>query len=132
LRSIKTCEGIQGDKQFNFWWVRGKGMILFLGWLFNTGNLDILFINILRNGHKNLMFLTLVPWKIFVITIIAKTLELEFNHFCPSQFLYLERSGGIGGSSARNKRGFFVLGRDDMLCFLGSFSSFQPSLWVNR
>jgi hypothetical protein len=42
------------------------------------------------------MFLTLVPWKIFFMTIIAKALELAFNHFYPGQFLDLEWSGRRG------------------------------------
>jgi hypothetical protein len=47
--------------------------------------------------------------------------------------MYLERSGSrgkIGGSRMRNKGGFFVLGGDKLLCFIGSFNSFQPSLGV--
>jgi hypothetical protein len=43
----------------------------------------------------------------------------------------LERSGRrgrIGGSSARNKGRFSVLGGDNLLGLLGLFSSFQPSL----
>jgi hypothetical protein len=48
------------------------------------GTDHILFRNIFENGHKYFLFLTLVPQKIFFITIIAKTLQLAFNHFRPS------------------------------------------------
>jgi hypothetical protein len=44
-------------------------------------------LNILRYGHKNILFLTLVSRKIFVITIITKAFELAFNHFGLGQFL---------------------------------------------
>jgi hypothetical protein len=47
----------------------------------------------------------------------------------------LERSGRrgrIGRSSVRNKGGFLVLGGDNLLGFLGSLSSFQPSLRVSH
>jgi hypothetical protein len=49
----------------------------------HRGSLDLFFRNILRDGHKNILFLTLVPQEIFVITIITKALELAFNHFFP-------------------------------------------------
>jgi hypothetical protein len=91
-----------------------------------------LFINnILIDGHKQLLFLTLVPQKIFFITIITKTLELAFNYFCPGYFLDLER-GGMRGRSGRvrerRESGFAVLVKNNMVCFLGTLSSFQPSL----
>jgi len=45
--------------------------------------------------------------------------------------LDLEGSGRevrISGSRARNKRGIFVLGKNNLLGLFGTFSSFQPSL----
>jgi hypothetical protein len=45
------------------------------------GGLELFLRNILRDGHKQLFFNTLVPRKIFIITIITMTLELEFHHF---------------------------------------------------
>jgi hypothetical protein len=81
------------------------------------------------------MLLTLVPEKLFVITIIEKTFELVFNHFFPSIFMDLERfflRGKIGGSRVGNKRGFLVLGKDKLLCFFDVFSSFQPSLGMSH
>jgi hypothetical protein len=43
----------------------------------------------------------------------------------------LEGSGRgvrISGSRERNKRGFFVLGKNNLLGFFGMFSSFLPSI----
>jgi hypothetical protein len=57
---------------------------------------------------KNFCSLHLCP-KIFFITIIAKALELAFNHFCLGQFMDLEwsgRRGGSGGFRVGNKGGF--------------------------
>jgi len=48
------------------------------------GVLYLFFKNILIDGHKQLFFLTLVPRKIFVITIITKALQMAFNHFISS------------------------------------------------
>ena len=50
---------------------------------------NILFQNILCDGHKNILFLMLVSWKIFFIAIITKAFELAFIHFSPIQFLDL-------------------------------------------
>jgi hypothetical protein len=36
--------------------------------------------------------------------------------------------GKIGRSTMRNKRGFLVPRRDNLLCFLGMFISFKASL----
>jgi hypothetical protein len=65
---------MKGNKWVNFRWVSkilggiGKGGFL------NKGNYHILFRNILKYVHKYIFFLTLVPQKIFFITIIANTL----------------------------------------------------------
>jgi hypothetical protein len=40
--------------------------------------------------------------------------------------------GRIGRSRERKKRGFLVLGKNNLLCFFGMFSSFQPSLGVSH
>jgi hypothetical protein len=43
----------------------------------------------------------------------------------------LERGGmrgRIGRSRKRKKRGFSVLGKDNLLCLFSTFSSFQPSM----
>jgi hypothetical protein len=91
--------------------------------------------NILKHSHKNLMFLTCVPRKTLVITIITKTLNLAFNHFIPSQFLYLEGSGKSSGKrefSVRNKGCFSVLGGDNLFFFLVPFCSLQPNLGVRH
>jgi hypothetical protein len=40
--------------------------------------------------------------------------------------------GKNGRSREGNKRGFFVLGKEKMFFFFGSFSSFQPSLGVSH
>jgi hypothetical protein len=73
----------------------------------------------------------LLPRKVFLITSIAKTLELVFIHFHPCQFFDLERSGRrgrIGGYRVGNRSKFFFLGKDDPLCLLGTLSCFQASL----
>jgi hypothetical protein len=49
--------------------------------------------------------------------------------------LDLERSGRrgrIGRARAGNKSGFFVLGKDDMLCHPDTFSFFQPSIGASH
>jgi hypothetical protein len=49
--------------------------------------------------------------------------------------LDLERRGlrGKGGVfRAGNKNSFSTLGQDDLLCLLGTFSGFQPSLWASH
>jgi hypothetical protein len=72
-----------------------------------------------------------MPRKIFVITIIIKVVELAFIHFFPGQFLDLQwsgRRGWSGGFKAGKKGWFSVLRRDNVLCFLSSFSSFHPTL----
>jgi hypothetical protein len=38
------------------------------------------------------------------------------------------KGGRIGGSRERKKRGFFVLGKNNLLGFFGTFSSFQIHL----
>jgi hypothetical protein len=53
------------------------------------GSLDLFFINILRDGNTNILFLTLVPREIFFITIITKDLELVFNNLILGKFLDL-------------------------------------------
>jgi hypothetical protein len=54
----------------------------------STGGVsNIFFLNILRDGHKEILFLTFAAWEIFVITIIAEAFELVFSHFSPGQFL---------------------------------------------
>jgi hypothetical protein len=83
LGNKEASEGIQKNNGSTFGGSEG-GVRSIVGVALHMGNIGILFKNILINGHKKLMFLTLVPWKIFVITIIAKTLELAFNHLCPS------------------------------------------------
>jgi hypothetical protein len=78
----------------------------------------LLFRNILIHSHKNIFFLTLVPQKILVITIITKTLKLAFNHFILSQFMDIEgsgRKGGKGGFRERNK-GVFMVWEDTTYC----------------
>ena len=47
---------------------------------------------------KNLLFLILVPRKIFVIKIITKAFESAFIHFGPGQFLDLEWSRRRSGN----------------------------------
>jgi hypothetical protein len=42
------------------------------------------------------LFLTLLPRKLFVITIIIKALDFGFNHFFPGQFMDLQWSGRRG------------------------------------
>jgi hypothetical protein len=51
------------------------------------GSVIIVFLNILRDGHKEILFLTFVAWEIFVITVITEAFELAFNHFSLGQFL---------------------------------------------
>jgi hypothetical protein len=102
------------------------------GGLFNKGNCHIFFRNIFRNGHKKFLFLTLVPRKIFFITIIEKTIWLEFIHFILVNFRTLRGvAGGLGlvGRGRGTKDGFFVLGKN-LLGLFGTFSSLQPSLRV--
>jgi hypothetical protein len=72
-----------------------------------------------------------VAREIFFITIITKAFELAFNHFIPDQFLDLYWSGGSSGIywfSVRDKGGFLVLRRYNLLCLFGSFSSLHPTL----
>jgi len=52
-----------------------------VGVVLPLGKFDLLINNILIDGHKNIMFLTLVSQ---FITIIEKALELVFIHFYPS------------------------------------------------
>jgi hypothetical protein len=83
----------------------------------------------------SLCYLYLCLLKTFFITIIEKTLDLAFNHFFPCYFIDLDmsgRRGRIGILSVKNKGGFVVLGGDNLLGFLGSLSSFQPSLRVSH
>jgi hypothetical protein len=77
------------------------------------GNICLVFKKILIHSHKKLMFLTLVPQKILVITIIKNTLKLAFNHFGLTQFMDLKGSGRRGGKGmfrAMNKECFSGLG----------------------
>jgi hypothetical protein len=77
------------------------------------GNIFLFLRKIPRHSHKNIFFLTPVPQKILVITIITKTLNLPFIHFSLSEFLDLEGSGRRsreGGFRARNKGWFSGLG----------------------
>jgi hypothetical protein len=51
------------------------------------------------------LFFALVPQKVFIITTIAKSLELAFDYFFLNLFLDLERSGlrgRIGELRVRN------------------------------
>jgi hypothetical protein len=59
------------------------------------------------------MFLTLVPCKIFVITIIAKTLELVFIHFFPVNLWILRgvAGGAILVGLGKEERRVFLFGR---------------------
>jgi hypothetical protein len=110
LESREASESMQGNEWFNFGWPNGLRGSIGKGGLFNKWNCHIFFGNIFENGHNFIFFLTPVSQKIFFITIIAKTLQLAFNHFSPSSFLDLEgsdRGVRISGSRARNKRGFF-------------------------
>jgi hypothetical protein len=84
LWSRESSEGIQVNEWVKFRWVSGILGSIRKGRLLNKGKYHILFKNIFRNGHKKFLFLTLVPQKIFFITIIEKILQLEFNHFNPS------------------------------------------------
>jgi hypothetical protein len=74
LWSREANEGMQGNEWFNFRWVSGLLGSIKNGGLFNKWNYHIFFRNIFGNDHKRFLFLTLVPWKIFFITIIEKTL----------------------------------------------------------
>jgi hypothetical protein len=38
-----------------------------------------------------------------------------------------DRGVRISGSRARNKRGFLVLGKNNLMCLFSTLSSFQPS-----
>jgi hypothetical protein len=72
-----------------------------------------------------------VAREIFVITIITKVFELAFIHFNPGQFLDLYWSRGSSGIywfRVRDKGGFSVLRRYNLLCFFISFSSLHLTL----
>jgi hypothetical protein len=101
-KPVRACREISVS---TFGGSEGISRIIFLGYIFHRGNFGLLINNILKNGHKNILFLTLVPHKIFFIIIITKTLELVFNHFCPSKFLDLERSGMRGRIGRFRERG---------------------------
>jgi hypothetical protein len=84
LWSREASEGIQGNEWFNFKWVSEILGSIRKGGIFHKWNCNIFIGNIFRNGHNCFLFLTLVPQKKKFITIIAKTLQLEFIHFIPS------------------------------------------------
>jgi hypothetical protein len=72
-----------------------------------------------------------VAREIFIIIVITKAFELAFNHFSPGQFLDLEWSRGSSGIywfRVRDKGGFSVLRRYNLLCFFISFSIHHPTL----
>jgi len=92
----------------------------------DSGGINLVFKRILIDGHKNILFLTIVTHKILVITSITKALELVFLDFFPGQFLDLQWSGSRGGSGGfrvGNKGGFSRFKRDNMLCFLPKYWS---------
>jgi hypothetical protein len=87
LGGREAGESIEGNDGFHFGRVRREGLCQKFLVTRAQGGVNIFFLNILRDGHKELLFLTFVTWEIFFITIITEAFELAFSHFSPSQFL---------------------------------------------
>jgi hypothetical protein len=87
LGGREAGESIEGNDGFHFGRVRGRVYVKKFLVTRAQGGVNIFFLNILRDGHKEILFLTFLAWEIFVITIIIEAFELVFSHFSPGQFL---------------------------------------------